>query len=475
MAKTVSSASVISTSLQEMASGNEGASNNSGGLTYKGMNVYAAGYCPVCHQITKVKTSDGAVIDVVSGDETVPQESVIIVDGESSSESTDNIKKYNNTTTNDTSTVPAANVVEDSQHMFVTQEILQSILTVISQYMSKIIYDQDNDGIVDMSKTTKSVSSVSWNAIKDVPDPLTDLQGLKNLLIHHHHHRNMKALRKIGEDDKGNPIWDNKEWPYPQTAKANQLSARYMRNIFIALSDPKNAEIGDIWLEVETFDSPLIKGLYIKKEDGTWYRWLADDIKDAVIDQIQRAIRNLSHENLKNLYGGDAFEHYHVTEDEHGVIVEIVASFESGNRITTITKSQYLALMDLIKSRKLTHGEYIGIQKFLRIWKNGFPNKWENIDDDIDYSDIDESTTDLTKDEYYTILEIIKMCCDREMMYESSWIGVDGYTEDYSSYPDLDEYILTENQIDAITRIIKWYDKNKLEVEYDWYEGGELM
>ena len=529
MAKTVSKASLVSTSTQNTVSNNSDdniLSTSSNITTYNGMNVYVADYCPICHRITKVETSDGTIIDVVTGDTTSSAE-------ESTTDTSSNTKKYtNNPSSSNTTTVLAENVIEDSSHRFVTEELLQNTLTVIDQYMSKIIYDVDNDGVVDISKTTKNVDRVEWNSIQNVPDPLTDLQGLKNLLIHHHHHRNLDVLREFGEDINGNPTWKFKEWPFPQTAKPNQLSAPYLRNIFIALSEPRNSQIGDIWLDVETFDSQLIKGLYIKKEDGTWYRWLADDIKSDVIEKIQRAILNLSHENLSHLYGGSLGNHYHITESTYNFIEQLKEdSTKEDEQLVIITKEEYQHLIDLLEKYQngsivetdsqsyhtLSETEYETLKRVIKEYNKEHINPHIVPDDGTGTDDVDDmsedetpqrelteeeyeeienlcvslnmdfsqswggfetsesstesiDTTSLTKEQYYTLRRILKMYNDGLIVYTSHWYNIENYYEDFDRYPDLDSYQLTELQISKLLELIKYQEDNDLDIIHDW--GG---
>ena len=75
--------------------------------------------------------------------------------------------------------------------------------------MKKSVYDGDNDGIVDRSKST---DHVAWKNISSKPE--SDVTAIDDAVSKKHYHSNLDALAFIDKDGNDLPLWNGRTWPY---------------------------------------------------------------------------------------------------------------------------------------------------------------------------------------------------------------------------------------------------------------------
>ena len=343
MATSVSSASVITLSAQENGQANKNTLerlDNTKYINYNGLNVYVKSTCPVCHQVITVVDENGNEIYLVGG---------ASINGTTTEKKSSESKKYNNDN-GDADTVTkilAENVVEDTNHVFLTKEQLEKLKDMIEKFDEDSDSGSDSDGENpgddnpdatnpgDDPETGENPgednppTDVYWSDIKEIPYPVNDIRGLTNLMLHHHDHKNPIPLSRLGEDSEKKPTWDKKEWPYPDEAKEGQMSKPLIRNISTSVSQPTKSLPGDVWFEVDAYTGE-VRGIKVKKNDNEWYDFVPERLKNEIITVIGRSIANLPHDNLVGIYGGNNHEHYHLSERQYFSLDDIVERFNEG-------------------------------------------------------------------------------------------------------------------------------------------------
>ena len=165
----------------------------------------------------------------------------------------------------------ASKIITDPERRFISDEDLLLLNHFINNGMSKVVYDSNNDGMVDMANRSLVADSVRWDNIENRPN--VTRQEIETAVAHVHVHRNGTDLNRLTIDSLTLlPLWNNEPWPLPDRARPSDLFRERLRNIIMDAGTPVNSVDGDIWFQLNDSERRIVN-IHARK-NGQWYRLL---------------------------------------------------------------------------------------------------------------------------------------------------------------------------------------------------------